>query len=150
LLEVEVTETAIMTDPAGSSLVLRQLRDLGIRISIDDFGSGYTSLAYLRTLPIDALKIDRILITDLTIDDKGLAVTKSIIDLGHALGLSVLAEGVETEEAWRQLELLGCDEIQGYLFARPMPAGHIEGWIRSHQNANEHLGVPAVISPLLR
>ncbi len=77
-------------------------------------------------------------------------MTKSIIDLGHALGLSVLAEGVETEEAWRQLELLGCDEIQGYLFARPMPAGHIEGWIRSHQNANEHLGVPAVISPLVR
>jgi predicted signal transduction protein with EAL and GGDEF domain len=123
--------------------------DLGIRISIDDFGSGYTSLAYLRTLPIDALKIDRILITDL-IDDKGLAVTKSIIDLGHALGLSVLAEGVETEVAWRQLELLGCDEIQGYLFARPMPAGHIEGWIRSHQDANQHLGEPPVIIPLLQ
>ncbi|MEY2524443.1 MAG: hypothetical protein QOJ66_3008 [Ilumatobacteraceae bacterium] len=150
LLEVEVTETAIMTDPAGSSHVLRQLRDLGVRISIDDFGSGYTSLAYLRTLPVDALKIDRILITDLNIDDKGLAVTKSIIDLGHALGLSVLAEGVETEVAWRQLELLGCDEIQGYLFARPMPAGHIEVWIRSHQAANEHVDEPVVVSPLLQ
>ena len=144
LLEVEVTETAIMTDPAGSSHVLRQLRALGIRISIDDFGSGYTSLAYLRALPIDALKIDRILITDLTIDDKGLAVTKSIIDLGHSLGLSVLAEGVETGEAWRQLELLGCDEIQGYLFARPMPGEHIEGWITSHQHENEHVVVEAI------
>ena len=143
LLEVEVTETAIMTDPAGSSHVLRQLRALGVRIAIDDFGSGYTSLAYLRTLPVDALKIDRILITDLTIDDKGLAVTKSIIDLGHSLGLSVLAEGVETAAAWRQLELLGCDEIQGYLFARPMPAGQIEGWITSHRHANESVEVPA-------
>jgi diguanylate cyclase (GGDEF)-like protein len=147
LLEVEVTETAIMTDPAGSSHVLRQLRALGIRISIDDFGSGYTSLAYLRTLPIDALKIDRILITDMTIDDKGLAVTKSIIDLGHSLGLSVLAEGVETEAEWRQLELLGCDEIQGYLFARPVPAEHIEGWITAHQHANEHVAEPAATSP---
>lgn len=137
LLEVEVTETAIMTDPIGSSHVLSQLRALGIVISIDDFGSGYTSLAYLRMLPIDALKIDRILITDLTIDDKGLAVTKSIIDLGHSLGLSVLAEGVETESEWKQLKLLGCDEIQGYLFARPMPREQIEGWITAHQHKNE-------------
>ena len=137
LLEVEVTETAIMTDPAGSSNVLRQLRAIGIPISIDDFGSGYTSLGYLKTLPIDALKIDRSLISDLTADDKGLAVTQSIIDLGHRLGLTVLAEGVETEETWRLLESLGCDEGQGYLLARPMPAEHIEGWITSHQHSRE-------------
>jgi diguanylate cyclase len=137
LLEIEITETAIMGDPNGSSNVLRQLRALGIRTSIDDFGSGYTSLAYLRTLPVDALKIDRIFITDLTIDDNGLAVTQSIIDLGHRLGLSVLAEGVETAEAWRQLELLGCDEIQGYLLARPMPAERVEGWVTSHRHAVE-------------
>jgi diguanylate cyclase len=138
LLEVEVTETAIMSDPDGSSNVLRQLRAMGIRTSIDDFGSGYTSLAYLRTLPVDALKIDRIFITDLMADDKGLAVTQSIIDLGHRLGLSVLAEGVETVDVWRQLGLLGCDEIQGYLLSPPMHAEHVEGWItaHTHQTAN--------------
>ncbi|MEY2582735.1 MAG: hypothetical protein QOE09_2584 [Ilumatobacteraceae bacterium] len=137
LLEIEVTETAIMSDPDGSSDVLRQLRALGIRTSIDDFGSGYTSLAYLRRLPVDALKIDRIFITDLTVDDNGLAVTQSIIELGHRLGLSVLAEGVETAEARRHLELLDCDEIQGYLLARPMPEERIEGWVTSHRDAVE-------------
>lgn len=142
LLEIEITETAIMSDPAGSSNVLRQLRTLGIRTSIDDFGSGYTSLAYLRTLPVDALNIDRIFITDLMADDKGLAVTQSIIELGHRLGLSVLAEGVETADARRQLEELGCDEIQGYLLARPMPAEHLEGWITSYRHAVEHSLAP--------
>jgi diguanylate cyclase (GGDEF)-like protein len=135
LLEIEVTETAIMTDPDGASNVLRQLRTMGIRTSIDDFGSGYTSLAYLRALPVHALKIDRLLITDVMTDDSGMAVTQSIIDLGHRLGFSVLAEGVETEEAWHQLDLLGCDELQGYVLARPMPAAQIEGWITTHQHA---------------
>jgi diguanylate cyclase (GGDEF)-like protein len=144
LLEVEVTETAIMTDPDGSSKVLRELRALGVRTSIDDFGSGYTSLAYLRTLPVDALKIDRVFICDLVNDDRGIAVTRSIIDLGHRLGLSVLAEGVETAETWRELELLHCDEVQGFLLARPMPAEQIEGWITTHDHAVTPLSSPAL------
>lgn len=135
LLEIEVTETAIMTDPDASANVLRQLRAQGVRTSIDDFGSGYTSLAHLTNLPVDALKIDRIFISDLTTDDRGSAVVKSIIDLGHRLGLSVLAEGVENAETWRQLELLECDELQGYLLARPMRAEHIEDWITAHERA---------------
>ncbi|MCU1504758.1 MAG: Diguanylate cyclase/phosphodiesterase [Ilumatobacteraceae bacterium] len=139
LLEIEVTETAIMTDPDGASRVLRQLRAVGIRISIDDFGSGYTSLAYLKTLPVDTLKIDRIFITDLVADDRGIAVTQSIIDLGHRLGLTVLAEGVETTQTWNQLAALGCDEIQGYLLAHPMPAEHIEGWITTYEHARTDL-----------
>jgi EAL domain-containing protein (putative c-di-GMP-specific phosphodiesterase class I) len=138
-LEIEVTETAIMTDPDRSFSVLRQLRAIGIRVSIDDFGSGYTSLAYLKTLPVDSLKIDRVFITELTEDDRGLAVTKSIIDLGHRLGLSVLAEGVETDEVWSQLERLGCDELQGYRLARPMPAEQIEGWITAHRHLVERV-----------
>ena len=86
---------------------------MGIRTSIDDFGSGFTSLAYLRTLPVDALKIDRIFIVDLLADDKVRAITQSIIELGHRLGLAVLAEGVETTDVLHELEVLGCDEIQG-------------------------------------
>jgi diguanylate cyclase len=146
LLEIEITETAIMTDPQRALNVLRQLRAMGIRLSIDDFGSGYTSLSYLKTLPVNTLKIDRSFITDLAVDDQDRAVTQSVIDLGHRLGLSVLAEGIETEETWNQLRGLGCDEGQGFLLARPMPAEQIEGWISAHQDTPEHdqeMSIPA-------
>ena len=140
LLEVEITETAIMTDPARATSVLRQLRAMGLRLSIDDFGSGYTSLSYLKELPVHTLKIDRAFITEMFDDDQDRAVTQSIIELGHRLGLTVLAEGIETEETWNLLEGLGCDEGQGFLLARPMPAEHIEGWLTTHQRARDDEG----------
>jgi diguanylate cyclase (GGDEF)-like protein len=143
LLEVEITETAIMTDPVGATAVLGQLRAMGVHLSIDDFGSGYTSLAYLKSLPVNTLKIDRSFITDIAVDERDAAVTQSIIDLGHRLGLTVLAEGIETEEIWTQLRGLGCDEGQGFLLARPMPAEQIEGWMASHSSgANLEVDLP--------
>jgi diguanylate cyclase (GGDEF)-like protein len=132
LLEIEITETAIMTDPVKATTVLGQLRAMGLRISIDDFGSGFTSLSSLKTLPVDTLKIDQSFITNMPQDEQDRAVAQSIIDLGHRLGLSVLAEGIETEETWSQLARLGCDQGQGYLLARPMPAELIEGWVTAH------------------
>jgi EAL domain-containing protein (putative c-di-GMP-specific phosphodiesterase class I) len=134
LLEIEITETAIMTDPVKATTVLGQLRAMGLRISIDDFGSGFTSLSSLKTLPVDTLKIDQSFITNMPQDEQDRAVAQSIIDLGHRLGLSVLAEGIETEETWSQLARLGCDQGQGYLLARPMPAELIEGWVTGHSH----------------
>jgi diguanylate cyclase (GGDEF)-like protein len=148
LLEVEITETAIMTDPVGATHVLGQLRAMGLRVSIDDFGSGYTSLSYLKALPANTLKIDRCFITDMCVDDRDRAVTQSIIDLGHRLGFTVLAEGIETEEIWGELRELGCDEGQGYLLARPMAAELIEGWLTGHQHAHRDEGEQPVPSAL--
>jgi diguanylate cyclase (GGDEF)-like protein len=135
LLEIEITESAIMADPDRAACVLRQMRALGLHIFIDDFGTGYTSLAYLETLPADVLKIDRTFITDLTEDDKREAITRSVIDLAHRLGLTAIAEGVETEAIWLRLVELGCDEGQGYHLAKPMPGADIRGWIAARIDA---------------
>lgn len=128
-LELEITETAVMTDPKRAASVLAQLKAGGIKVSIDDFGAGYTSLAHLRTLPISALKIDRSLISHMLERDEDHAVTEALIDLAHKLGLSVIAEGIETDAVLDRLTLLGCDEAQGYLISRPVPAAALEGWI---------------------
>jgi EAL domain-containing protein (putative c-di-GMP-specific phosphodiesterase class I) len=105
---------------------------MGIRVAIDDFGAGYTSLAYLKSLPVHTLKIDRAFITDMLEDRRDQAIAESIIGLGHTLGLSVLAEGIETEEVWRKLTALDCDEGQGYHLARPMPADRMADWVGTH------------------
>ncbi len=109
-----------MTDPERAAGVLRRLHELGVRISIDDFGAGYSSLAYLRLLPVSALKLDRTLITHLLDRPADLAVTETLISLGHRLGLEVLAEGVETEVVQALLLDLGCDQAQGYGISRPL------------------------------
>ncbi|MDQ1615154.1 MAG: hypothetical protein QOJ60_1093, partial [Actinomycetota bacterium] len=119
LLELEITETAIMTDPGRAVRVLRQLNAMGIRVAIDDFGVGYTSLTYLKSLPVHTLKIDRAFVTDMLTDPRDQAIAESVIGLGHKLGLNVVAEGIETEEVWDRLKALNCDEGQGYLLARP-------------------------------
>jgi diguanylate cyclase (GGDEF)-like protein/PAS domain S-box-containing protein len=119
LVQFELTESLLMSDPEGAARTLRGLKDSGVRISVDDFGTGYSSLAYLRRFPIDSLKIDYSFIRDITTDPEDAMITLAIIGLGHSLRLKVVAEGVETQE---QLELLaanGCDEIQGYRFSVP-------------------------------
>jgi predicted signal transduction protein with EAL and GGDEF domain len=120
LLRLEVTESAVMGDAARCMEVLQRLHDLGVRLSIDDFGTGYSSMAYLRRLPVDELKIDRSFVLGMTTTQQDAVLVRTAIDLGHNLGLTVVAEGVEGAEHVTALRALGCDIAQGYHYARPM------------------------------
>jgi EAL domain-containing protein (putative c-di-GMP-specific phosphodiesterase class I) len=120
-LELEITESLIMEDVKHSIATLQAIRAMGVTIAIDDFGTGFSSLSYLSKLPVDTLKIDRSFVIDMTAGPEGLALVSTIITLAHSLKLNVVAEGVETEEQSRLLRLLGCDEMQGYLFSKPVP-----------------------------
>src|SRR6185295_12451804 len=125
-LELEITERLIMEDVKNSIASLRAIRAMGVRIAIDDFGTGFSSLSYLARLPVDTLKIDRSFVVDMTAGPNGLSLVSTIINLAHSLKLKVVAEGVETEEQSRLLRLLGCNEMQGFLFSRPVPAAIFE------------------------
>ncbi len=120
-LELEITESLIMADVKHSITILQAIRALGVTIAIDDFGTGFSSLSYLARLPVDTLKIDRSFVIDMTAGPQGLALVSTVINLAHSLGLKVVAEGVETEEQSSLLRLLGCDEMQGFLFSKPVP-----------------------------
>jgi diguanylate cyclase (GGDEF)-like protein len=133
LLEIEITETAIMADPDGAVQLLRRLQAMGIRVSIDDFGTGYTSLSYLKALPVHTLKIDRVFVADILENHKDQAIAESIIALGHKLGLSVIAEGIEDDDVWQRLISLNCDEGQGYHLARPMPSTDLLRWMTARE-----------------
>jgi len=126
-LELEITESSVMLDPQHARSVLQSLRDLGVLLSIDDFGTGYSSLAYLKRLPLDRLKIDRSFIHGIPADGDDAAIVETIIVMTHKLGLRVIAEGVETLEQRLQLLRQGCDEVQGFLLAAPVPAAQIPG-----------------------
>jgi EAL domain-containing protein (putative c-di-GMP-specific phosphodiesterase class I) len=127
-LTVELTETASMADPERALSTLAQLKAMGVEIAIDDFGTGYSSLSYLTRVPAHQLKIDRTFVRDLA-DEKHLAaVVRSTIELGHTLGLKVVAEGVEDEATCELLSEFGCDRAQGFYFARPMPADAVLRW----------------------
>ncbi len=125
-LEIEITESLIMEDVKHSISSLQAMRGLGLTIAIDDFGTGFSSLSYLSKLPVDTLKVDRSFVIDMTAAPEGLALVSTIIGLAHALKLKVVAEGVETEEQARLLRLLNCDEMQGFLFSRPVSAEAFE------------------------
>lgn len=120
-LELELTESMVMHDPERAAKLLRSLKDMGIHLSIDDFGMGYSSLTYLKRFPLDCLKIDRSFIRDVPGDVDDAAITRAIVAMAHSLRLKVVAEGVETDEQLGFLRELGCDEMQGYHFSRPLP-----------------------------
>jgi EAL domain-containing protein (putative c-di-GMP-specific phosphodiesterase class I) len=129
-VELELTESVIMRDAAESARRLRELTALGIRLSVDDFGTGYSSLGYLRSFPISSLKIDRSFVRDIDRDPNGAAIAQAIIALAKNLGLKVVAEGVETAVQLDQLRRYGCDEMQGFLFSRPLPADELVQLLR--------------------
>ena len=129
MLCLEITESALMEDPGAAQSTLRKLRELGIATSIDDYGTGYSSLAYIKQLSVNELKIDRAFVSGMEADRKNAAIVRSTIELGHNLGLTVVAEGVETEHELDELKRYGCDSAQGYYFAKPMPAAQLERWL---------------------
>jgi diguanylate cyclase (GGDEF)-like protein len=134
-LELELTETGVMRDIKRSLDSLQGLKQLGVRLALDDFGTGYSSLAYLTQLPIDTLKIDRSFVDKLGESGQSRAVVRSITALAQALGLSTIAEGVETRAQLDSLRALGCDEVQGYFYAQPMPPRELPGWWRRFDGA---------------
>jgi diguanylate cyclase (GGDEF)-like protein len=136
-LELELTESIVMEDAETTIRSLERLKAMRLNLSIDDFGTGYSSLNYLRRFPIDRLKIDQSFVRDMLDDPADLAIIKAIIGLGHTLGLRVLAEGVETDEEYRALRTGGCDEMQGYAFARPMPADQLATWLEERKGKTE-------------
>ena len=133
LLTLEITESSIMSDTHRTLGLLRRLAAFGIRLSVDDFGTGYSSLAYLQQLPVHELKVDKSFVFDVGSDGSSRAIVRSVVDLGHSLGLLVVAEGVEDEAAWEQLVRLGCDRAQGYLLSRPVSGDDLTLWLqRTH------------------
>jgi len=124
-VELEITENTILHDPVRARAVLAQLNELGVRLAIDDFGSGNSSLGYLKRLPVNVLKIDKSFVVNMIADPDDAVIVRSTISLGHNLGLEVVAEGVESEDAWRRLASLNCDTIQGFYLGKPMRATEI-------------------------
>ncbi|MES2355879.1 MAG: EAL domain-containing protein [Pseudomonadota bacterium] len=133
-LTLEITESAIMGDPARSEKVLQALRSLGLRLSIDDFGTGYSSLAYLKRIRAQELKIDKSFVMEMIGDRDSVTIVRSTIDLGHNMGLKVVAEGVENKAVMDLLAALGCDFAQGYFISKPIPAIQLEQWIAANPN----------------
>jgi diguanylate cyclase (GGDEF)-like protein len=127
-LELEITENTILSDPVRTRAILSRLKELGVRLAIDDFGSGYSSLGYLKRLPLDVLKIDKSFVMTMLADDDSAAIVRSTIDLAHNLGLEVVAEGVATESISGALAALRCDAAQGFYFAGPLPEGEAARW----------------------
>ncbi len=128
-LRLEMTETTLMSDAPRALTVLTQLHAHGVRFAIDDFGTGYSSLAYLKRLPVDEVKIDRSFVRNMARDEVDAAIVRSTVGLGHSLGLSVIAEGVETKDVHDALVAMGCDAAQGYYLSRPLPAADLEQWL---------------------
>jgi EAL domain-containing protein (putative c-di-GMP-specific phosphodiesterase class I) len=138
-LELEITESVVMGNVEDNIRKLSILRGMGVTVAIDDFGTGYSSLSYLSKLPLDSLKIDRSFVSRMTGSAEAVSIVSTIITLGHALNLKVIAEGVETEEQSQSLTRLGCDEAQGFLFAKPLPGESIEALLREPDRRKANL-----------
>ncbi|TVP62802.1 MAG: EAL domain-containing protein [Nitriliruptor sp.] len=136
-LTLEITETALQVDPERASRVVAELGELGVRLAIDDFGTGYSSLAVLRHLRVSELKLDRSFVLGMEEDDAGVAVVRSVVQLAHALGLEVVAEGVEQESSLEELRRIGCDTVQGFLLSRPLPPHLVAPWVRARRLERE-------------
>jgi diguanylate cyclase (GGDEF)-like protein/PAS domain S-box-containing protein len=136
-LELELTESQLVQNPAAAQVQVSKIKALGVRIAIDDFGTGYSSLSYLKRFEIDKLKIDRSFVQGMLDDNADAAIVHAVIALGHTLGLSVVAEGVEGLPTAQTLTALGCDELQGYCFSRPLAAPEFEQWIRAKKDGSE-------------
>jgi EAL domain-containing protein (putative c-di-GMP-specific phosphodiesterase class I) len=132
-LTIEVTESTITADPHRAMLVLARLREMGVRLAIDDFGTGYSSLSYLTRLHPDEIKIDKSFVRHMRTDHDSAVIVRSTIELGHALGLTTVAEGVEDQATYDALVALGCDRMQGYHIARPMPTSALVKWAEATQ-----------------
>ena len=132
-LELEITESTMLADPIRVQEVLEQLAELGVVLSIDDFGTGCSSLAHLTQLPVDEIKIDRSFVMNMLDSEHNAAIVRSTIDLGRSLGLVVVAEGVENEQVWRRLRALGCTLAQGYYLTRPIPPDQLSAWVRDRR-----------------
>jgi diguanylate cyclase (GGDEF)-like protein len=128
-LVLEITESAIISDAVRATETVERLHDLGVSISIDDFGSGYSSLAHIRKLPVSELKVDKSYVMNMTTEQDDLVIVRTLVELGHNLGLKVVGEGIEDAETWRLLSELGCDFGQGFHMARPMDAAALEKWL---------------------
>ncbi|MGZ3182523.1 MAG: EAL domain-containing protein [Telluria sp.] len=128
---LEITESAIMDDPVRAQQTLERLHSMGLELSIDDFGTGYSSLAYLKRLPVNELKIDKSFVLNMAEGSGDIKIVRSTIDLGHNLGLRVVAEGIENVQVWNLLSELGCDQGQGYFMSRPIPADKLADWVRT-------------------
>jgi diguanylate cyclase (GGDEF)-like protein len=126
----EITENSVITDPKSVSRVLRRLAKMGCKISLDDFGTGYSSLVLLQTLPISELKINRFFVASMSTDQNASIIVRTIVDLAHTLGMQVVAEGVEDRATFTRLSVVGCDQVQGYLFGRPVAADDLENALR--------------------
>jgi diguanylate cyclase len=138
-LEVELTESAVMSDPEESIAILEQLSAMGVLVSVDDFGTGYSSMSYLRRFPIDKLKIDRVFINEIASRPEDASIVRAIVSLAHSLRLKVVAEGVETPAQLEFLKAVGCDEYQGYHFSRPVPANEFQHIVREKSQESQLL-----------
>ena len=130
---LEITESAIMSDPLSARRVMRRLSNMGFQLSIDDFGTGYSSLAYLKQLPVDEIKIDKSFVTQMDQDENDAVIVRATIDLAHNLGLKVVAEGVESSDVWDLLEILGCDTAQGFYIRKPLTSQELTKWLHSKE-----------------
>ena len=135
MLELEITESAIIADPVHALQVLEKLNAMGVQLSIDDFGTGYSSMAYLKILPVHELKVDRSFVSHMTTSARDAVIVRSTVELGRNLGLRVVAEGVEDSDTCQALDAAGCDAIQGYYISRPVTAEQLEEWLEQHQPA---------------
>jgi diguanylate cyclase len=130
-LKLEITETIVMADPVHARAVLDRLRELGVSLALDDFGTGHSSLSYLKEMPVSELKLDRSFVSGIVGDERDAAIVEATVSLARTLGLRVVGEGVEDAETVALLAELGCNEAQGYYFAKPLPADELAEWLRA-------------------